>query len=177
MEVCSKSSALLVFFIVVISSYIWLQQSSFLRRHLGLQLVVNEQLMEIEAGPSPEYETTRQQMRRDLAELLRLARDRLQGPKEQELLEHVKEYVVGMEQSLARLEEQDGWQGWRRRESERLTKLVQNRIHRCSNWCNEINQNLSSFRLQNPANCKKAKKLVCHLNYVCGFGCQVNNNH
>lgn len=48
---------------------------------------------------------------------------------------------------------------WRKREHENLSKLVQKRLH----------------RLQNPADCQAAKKLVCELNKGCGYGCQVHH--
>lgn len=48
---------------------------------------------------------------------------------------------------------------WRKREHEGLSKLVQKRLR----------------RLQNPADCQTAKKLVCELNKGCGYGCQVHH--
>lgn len=30
-------------------------------------------------------------------------------------------------------------------------------------------------RLQHPANCSAARKLVCYLNKGCGFGCQIHH--
>ncbi len=40
-----------------------------------------------------------------------------------------------------------------------LSTLMANRLH----------------KLQNPANCETAKKLVCHVAKACGFGCQIHH--
>lgn len=49
------------------------------------------------------------------------------------------------------LAEVDGYSQWRKREADKLSKLVQTRIR----------------NKQNPSDCKNAKKLVCLLNSVC----------
>jgi glycoprotein 6-alpha-L-fucosyltransferase len=59
---------------------------------------------------------------------------------------------------LEELREEDGYSEWRRAEHERLTDLVQRRLH----------------NLQNPPDCSKARKLVCDIRY-CGFGCQLHH--
>uniref|UniRef100_A0AC35FRP5 Alpha-(1,6)-fucosyltransferase N- and catalytic domain-containing protein n=1 Tax=Panagrolaimus sp. PS1159 TaxID=55785 RepID=A0AC35FRP5_9BILA len=48
---------------------------------------------------------------------------------------------------------------WHKRSLDSLTKRIQNRI----------------LRLQNPADCKTQKLLVCDLNKGCGFGCQLHH--
>jgi glycoprotein 6-alpha-L-fucosyltransferase len=48
---------------------------------------------------------------------------------------------------------------WHKRSLDSLTKRIQNRI----------------LRLQNPADCKAQKLLVCDLNKGCGFGCQLHH--
>ncbi|XP_074644328.1 alpha-(1,6)-fucosyltransferase-like [Tubulanus polymorphus] len=57
------------------------------------------------------------------------------------------------------LRESNGAKQWRRTESKKLTELVQNRFH----------------TLQNPKDCKTAKKVLCNLNKGCGFGCQIHH--
>lgn len=52
---------------------------------------------------------------------------------------------------IATLGELDGYAGWRLKEAAELSDLVQRRL----------------YYLQNPADCKTAKKLVCNLNKVC----------
>ncbi|XP_067099820.1 alpha-(1,6)-fucosyltransferase [Osmerus mordax] len=57
------------------------------------------------------------------------------------------------------LSQADGAGDWREKEAKDLSDLVQNRI---------------SY-LQNPADCSKAKKLVCNINKGCGYGCQLHH--
>lgn len=58
--------------------------------------------------------------------------------------------------SLAKV---DGYSEWRKSENEELSDLVQRRLK----------------YLQNPKNCKTAKKLICDLNKGCGYGCQLHH--
>ena len=109
----------------------------------------------ISKGPAPEYEMARRQLRRDVNELRLLAEATLR--RSSRLAGLVEKYSEDMQAALDRLSREDGWKKWRVDESVRLTHLAQERIS----------------RTQNPANCGKARKLVCHLNYACGFGCQV----
>lgn len=64
-------------------------------------------------------------------------------------VEHKRSLLHDIEQ----LEEVDGYATWRENEANDLSKLVQARLH----------------YLQNPDNCKTAKKLVCSLNKVRSF--------
>lgn len=57
------------------------------------------------------------------------------------------------------LAEVDGYATWREKESNDLSNLVQSRFK----------------KLQNPSDCKSAKKLVCSLNKGCGYGCQLHH--
>lgn len=47
----------------------------------------------------------------------------------------------------------------RTRQLKQLSEYVQKKIH----------------QLQNPENCKTARKIVCNLNKGCGFGCQIHH--
>ncbi|KAK4886499.1 hypothetical protein RN001_002770 [Aquatica leii] len=60
---------------------------------------------------------------------------------------------------LEKLEYADGYSTWREKESNDLSNLVQSRFN----------------YLQNPTDCKKAKKLICNLNKGCGYGCQLHH--
>lgn len=51
------------------------------------------------------------------------------------------------------------WQYWQRNVSIELTKLMERRLN----------------YLQNPPDCKSAKKLVCEVAKTCGFGCQIHH--
>ena len=109
----------------------------------------------ISNGPGPDYEMARRQLRRDVNELRLLAEATLR--RSSKLAGLVEKYSEDMQAALDKLSREDGWQKWRVDESLRLTQVAQERIS----------------KTQNPPNCSKAKKLVCHLNYACGFGCQV----
>lgn len=69
--------------------------------------------------------------------------------------EHKRSLLSDME----RLRQLDGYEAWRHKEAKDLSDLVQRRIH----------------HLQNPANCSKARKLVCQLTNICGYGCQLHH--
>ena len=51
------------------------------------------------------------------------------------------------------------WKYWQARVSQELNTVMEKRIH----------------RLQNPVDCKSAKKLVCYVAKACGFGCQIHH--
>ena len=112
-------------------------------------------LAAISKVPTPDYEMARRQLRRDVNELRLLAETTLK--RSSRLAGLVEKYSEDMQAALDKLSKEDKWQKWRVDESLRLTHLAQERIS----------------KTQNPSNCAKAKKLVCHLNYACGFGCQV----
>ena len=62
-----------------------------------------------------------------------------------------------LEQLAAEL---DGLAQWRKEESKTLSSIVQTAIS----------------RLQNPPDCRQAKKLICHLDFgYCGFGCIIHH--
>nr|CAH7753493.1 unnamed protein product [Callosobruchus chinensis] len=70
-------------------------------------------------------------------------------------LEHHRSLMFDIEQ----LDVVDGYSVWREKEAADMSNLVQDR-----------------FRyLQNPENCKTARKLVCSLNKGCGYGCQLHH--
>lgn len=48
---------------------------------------------------------------------------------------------------------------WRNKEAKALAALIQRRLH----------------MLQNPADCRSARKLLCNINKGCGFGCQLHH--
>ena len=51
------------------------------------------------------------------------------------------------------------WMYWQKNISIELTLLMKERLH----------------YLQNPPNCKSARKLLCHVAKSCGFGCQIHH--
>ncbi|KAK3595505.1 hypothetical protein CHS0354_021604 [Potamilus streckersoni] len=60
---------------------------------------------------------------------------------------------------LKSLSSMDGMEDWRNNESRELGELIQRRFH----------------YIQNPADCSKAKKIVCNLGKGCGYGCQLHH--
>lgn len=70
------------------------------------------------------------------------------------VIEDVKHYFSVTQFDLWRFRKESGLHAWQKSEAEKLTSLVQNRIH----------------ALQNPADCKSAKKLVCNLPVAKGRG-------
>ncbi|XP_026686711.1 alpha-(1,6)-fucosyltransferase-like [Diaphorina citri] len=60
---------------------------------------------------------------------------------------------------LDTLKARDSFDDWRLKESLDLSDLVQRRLE----------------YLQNPPDCRTARKLVCELNKGCGYGCQLHH--
>ncbi|KAK4886686.1 hypothetical protein RN001_002957 [Aquatica leii] len=69
------------------------------------------------------------------------------------------EYKRALTNNIEKLKEVDGFNNWRHNENAELSNIVQKRLH----------------YLQNPVDCKHAKKLVCSISYSCGFGCQIHH--
>jgi len=70
-----------------------------------------------------------------------------------------KDQQLVMKSEMEQLEENDGFSAWRKQEYQTLHSQVQSAI----------------TRLQNPTDCSRAKKLICHLNHhQCGFGCEIH---
>jgi len=122
----------------------------------------------IYSGPSSEYEHYRRRAYRDTQELWFFARSKLDGlmkdkSKVEQQIPDILSELETREQvvltDLEKLRENDGFDDWRRVESQALSSLVQARL---------------KF-LQNPTNCATARKLVCNLNKGCGYGCQIHH--
>ena len=65
-----------------------------------------------------------------------------------------------MRSNIEQLGDNDGFSAWRQQEASDLSSSVQSAI----------------TRLQTPADCRQAKKLVCHLSYAkCEFGCLIHH--
>ncbi|CAF4639603.1 unnamed protein product, partial [Rotaria sp. Silwood2] len=65
-----------------------------------------------------------------------------------------------LQASIRNITKVDGYQPWREREQENLSKLIQERL---------------TF-LQNPSKpCRDVKRFVCELNKNCGFGCEIHH--
>jgi len=134
----------------------------------GLQSVVAKYVN----GPTKDYEMTRRQIMRDTNEMWWYIRSRLDhaiktlGSSNPEItlwltqtLKETQHHQKAVLVDLQHLAEVDGHAEWRIQESKELEALVQKRLQ----------------TLQNPQDCKSAKKLLCNLNKGCGYGCQLHH--
>lgn len=123
--------------------------------------------------PSAEYEDLRRRVRNNIQEMwyyisaelnkFRKGIDTLsheqKEKKVQDTLKNFWDHKKSLMIDFDKLTKADGYNEWRKKESQDLSDLVQRR-----------------FRyLQNPSDCNKAKKLICSLNKGCGFGCQLHH--
>lgn len=121
--------------------------------------------------PANEYEQLRRQVKNNVKEFWYYAQNAIKklakkgaDPKGtpvvvDEVLSMLTEHKNNLLNDMERIEQVDAYEGWREKEAQDLTDLVQRRLH----------------YLQNPENCSKARKLVCRLNKGCGFGCQLHH--
>lgn len=115
-------------------------------------------------NPSLEYEHLRRRVQSNVAEFWNYVQSEAKlmhdGVKNyDEFMQQAQEHEFSLINDLERLRETDGFERWRRKESQDLTDLVQKRLH----------------HLQNPQDCSTARKLVCRLNKGCGWGCQLHH--
>nr|DAA64667.1 TPA_inf: alpha1,6 fucosyltransferase [Lepeophtheirus salmonis] len=123
-------------------------------------------------GPSTAYENTRRRIKHDVREMwnfinvkLKFFEHRLKSQNE-ELSSKLKEtrevffsFYNAVLIDMDTLAEVDGHAAWRLQESKNLSLHVQSRL----------------TALQNPSDCKNARKLLCNLNKGCGYGCQIHH--
>lgn len=119
--------------------------------------------------PSEEYEVRRRRVANGVQELWFYARAQLRkllpslSKEAQESLQRIVDnlavYQRTIQLDLEEMRRADGYDAWRQAESRALSALVQERLS----------------RLQHPADCGLAPKLVCNLNKGCGYGCQVHH--
>jgi len=124
--------------------------------------------VQIDSGPSKEYENYRRKAYRDTQELWFFARSKLDNlikdtskldQKIPEIISELETREQAVLLDLEQLRENDGFEDWRQAESRDLSALVQARLK----------------YLQNPPSCSDARKLVCNLNKGCGYGCQIHH--
>ncbi|KAL1506287.1 hypothetical protein ABEB36_005679 [Hypothenemus hampei] len=120
--------------------------------------------------PNIEYELLRRRIYSNTNEFWYYVRSSLKDIQKKidnpEILENIEQVLsLGAEHKrsllhdINHLAEVDGYEEWRKKESNDLSNLVQKRF---------------KF-LQNPQDCTIAKKLVCSLNKGCGYGCQLHH--
>lgn len=118
-------------------------------------------------GPSEEYENLRRRIYTNTKELWYYINHELtkvmKEDKSEERIQAILDQVGDRKRSLLSdqltLEELDNNHEWRQLEAANVSDLIQRRLH----------------YIQNPPDCKEARKLVCNLNKGCGFGCQFHN--
>ncbi|XP_044514001.1 alpha-(1,6)-fucosyltransferase-like [Gracilinanus agilis] len=120
-------------------------------------------------GLGKNYEILRRKIENGAKELwffLQSELKKLKNLEGSDLKRHVDEFLFDLghqERSIMTdlyyLSQADGAGDWREKEVKSLTELVQRRM----------------TYLQNPKNCRKAKKLVCNINKNCGYGCQLHH--
>lgn len=113
--------------------------------------------------PTLEYEQLRRRIRSNIMEMYnyvgsewtKVWKNHVQVPEfGDDYMERVLQMTTEQKRALLndmdKLQRIDGYEHWRRQEAESLSDLVQNRL----------------TYLQNPADCSRARKLVCRLNKV-----------
>lgn len=122
--------------------------------------------------PSLEYEQLRRRVRSNTQELWNYFSDSLGKIRKkvlndmpdladeiQNILQMGAENKRSLIHDIERMTSVDGYENWRHQEATNLSNLVQKRLN----------------YLQNPKDCKNARKLVCKLNKGCGYGCQLHH--
>nr|XP_049700311.1 alpha-(1,6)-fucosyltransferase isoform X1 [Helicoverpa armigera] len=118
-------------------------------------------------GPSEDYENLRRRIFSNTKELwyyvqhelTKVIQEDSKAEKIQTILDQISERKRSLLSDQQTLQEIDGYHEWRQQEAANVSDLVQRRLH----------------YLQNPPDCKDARKLICNLNKGCGFGCQLHH--
>lgn len=125
-------------------------------------------------APSLEYEELRRRvtnnieefalhLQAELAKTENLIKGQLDPQQSLKILSNflglAKEHKRSLLNDAEMMKRNDGYESFRHNEAKSLTNLVQKRLH----------------YIQNPPDCKKARKLVCKLNKGCGYGCQLHH--
>ena len=114
--------------------------------------------------PQSKYEQTRRRIGQNVKELWYLmdavlSRDPNMIKESRTIRNLINEQKNFLLSDIDSLKSIDQYETWRRQESVALTNLVQRRLQ----------------FLQNPKDCRAAKKLICNLNKACGYGCQIHH--
>eukprot|EP00794_Sanderia_malayensis_P017813 gene17813-19591_t len=132
--------------------------------------MINITDMAVHRAPSLEYEETRRRIENNVREMQYSAMSKLEQMKSilgdavftdklAKFEENVMELSAITMNDLEDLKDMDGVKEFRTLSHQILADEVQARMR----------------RLQNPADCKSARRLVCSLNKACGYGCQIHH--
>ncbi|XP_072942297.1 alpha-(1,6)-fucosyltransferase [Epargyreus clarus] len=124
-------------------------------------------LLESGHGPTEEYENLRRRIFSNTKEiwyyvnheLTKLLKEEIKPEKIQAILDEVGERKRTILSDQQKLPELDGYHEWRQAEAANVSDLIQRRLR----------------YLQNPPDCREARKVICNLNKGCGFGCQLHH--
>lgn len=139
-----------------------------IRKNSGLKGIKDiEHLLLDDGGPSVEYETLRRRIYTNTKELWyyinhelgKTPVEELNSERVKAILDEVADRKRALLSDQQKLPQIDGHAEWRRNEAANVSDLIQRRLK----------------YLQNPPDCKEARKLVCNLNKGCGFGCQLHH--
>ncbi|KAF5294268.1 hypothetical protein FQR65_LT10854 [Abscondita terminalis] len=120
--------------------------------------------------PKPEYEKLRRRIANTIQEFWSFINSEINYIKKEKKSDDIIEtldkvisagvqYKRSMVLDVEKISQVDGFNEWRIKEINNLSDIIQDRL---------------SY-LQNPVDCENAKKLVCQINYFCGFGCQMHH--
>ncbi|XP_060804098.1 alpha-(1,6)-fucosyltransferase [Amyelois transitella] len=118
-------------------------------------------------GPTEEYENLRRRIYSNTKEfwyyvnheLSKVMKEDNKVESIQAILDEVAQRKNSLLSDQEKLPELDGYQEWRLAEAANVSDLIQRRL----------------YYLQNPPDCREAKKVICNLNKGCGFGCQLHH--
>ncbi|XP_026741554.1 alpha-(1,6)-fucosyltransferase [Trichoplusia ni] len=118
-------------------------------------------------GPTEDYENLRRRIYSNTKELwyyvnhelTKVLQEDNKAEKIQTILDQIAERKRSLLSDQQELPNLDGYKDWRIAEAANVSDLVQRRLR----------------HLQNPPDCKDARKLICNLNKGCGFGCQLHH--
>ncbi|XP_063364778.1 alpha-(1,6)-fucosyltransferase [Cydia amplana] len=125
-------------------------------------------LLDSGQGPTEEYENLRRRINSNTKELWYYISHELNNimksseNREEKLvaiMEQINERQSSLLSDQEKLPELDGYHEWRKTEAANVSDLIQRRL----------------YHLQNPPDCKDARKVICNLNKGCGFGCQLHH--
>ncbi|KAL0878703.1 hypothetical protein ABMA27_003757 [Loxostege sticticalis] len=144
-----------------------IRKSSGLNGQFNLKDLDTGAFLEMGHGPTEDYENLRRRVYSNTKELWyyinhelsKVLYDDNKVEKIKAILDQVAERKRSLLSDQEKLPELDGYHEWRQLEAANVSDLVQRRLH----------------HLQNPSDCRDARKLICNLNKGCGFGCQLHH--
>ncbi|XP_026684824.1 alpha-(1,6)-fucosyltransferase-like [Diaphorina citri] len=157
-----------------ISAYIYRNKKLKRKQYLSTTAENHQSVLDLpnKDGPDIQYELARKRVSKDVQELWYYVSSELTqfrtelvnktpqlAGKLDRIIAETAEHKRSLLHVLGILKARDSFDDWRWKESLDLSDLVQRRLE----------------YLQNPPDCRTARKLVCELNKGCGYGCQLHH--